>query len=91
MICETCKAKIPTLATRLRRVNSKLYQLGLTYHQSVPFEQIHCALSNHGFGPLTDEAGNATSLHANVGGKSWIHITWHRMSSGKYEVVAYVN
>lgn len=96
MNCETCNAKIPTLATRTKRVNDSLHGIGGRYFAQLcdAFEQIDITLSANGFPTMwngTDEAGTSTSLHLNVGEGKWLHVSWHRMDSGRYEVVAYVN
>src|ERR1700676_2763472 len=98
MNCDTCKVKIPTLRTRLSRVNSELHQLGLTYQENMgdAFRRIDSALLCHGFADTNSAEGNAgtdTSFHVCVSSDtaSWLHVTWHRMESGRYEVVAYVN
>ena len=93
-LCTNCKAKMPTLATRLRRVNSELHQLGLSYHDALPFPQINSTLERHGL-PLMEEAigeaVNKDSIHFNLLEDKWLHITFHRMESGRFEVVAYIN
>jgi hypothetical protein len=99
MNCDTCKAKIPTLRTRLSRVNSELHQLGLTYQENMgdAFRRIDSALLRHGFADTNFTEVNAdidaASFHTCVSSDtaSWLHVTWHRMESGRYEVVAYVN
>ena len=92
MNCETCKAKLPTLHTRLLRVNSELHQLGLSYWDYLPVYQVDSALTNHGFA-ATDlwQAGNDGRHHEEVGEGKWLSVSWHKMESGRYEVVAYVN
>ena len=96
MLCENCKSKIPSLATRCKRVNEALYKLGQTYHASTSaaFSDIDEALAANGFRKTFEvegEAGNLTSFHGGAGDSKWIHISWHKMPSGRYEIVAYLN
>jgi len=89
-LCSNCQVKLPSLAQRLRRVNSELQALGLKYHRVVPFDQITSALEAHGFtAPLFQAVG--TRYNEAVGEGKYISINLHRMESGNWEVVAYVN
>jgi hypothetical protein len=98
MNCETCNAKIPTLHTRLMRVNSELWELSRDYYTTLayPLGAIERILSKHGFA-ISDSpdvaicAGVDGRRHTEVGDGKWLSLTWHRMESGRYEVVAYVN
>ncbi len=95
MLCENCKATLPTLKTRTRRVNEHLSVIGMAYWNTLAeaFQAIDGALLSNSFSEMseaTEEAGTENSLHANVGEK-WLHISWHQMISGRYEVTAYVN
>ena len=94
MLCENCKATIPTLKTCVSRVNQLLWELGTEYHSSVPFKQIDIVLRANGFlttGESTAEGGTLTNFNACVGKGKWLHVSWHKMSSGRFEVTAYVN
>lgn len=91
MICTNCQAQIPTLKSRLNRVNAKLHELGLTYHQFVPYEQIDAILKQEGFEDTVGASEGDKKLDVCVGEGKWLHISWYRMGSGRYEVVAYVN
>ena len=99
-ICEQCQAKIPTMKTKLRRVNLILFHIGKVYHSNLvdAFGAIDQALISAGFpvmGEALSEAGNSTgafcSLHANLVEGKWLHVFWHRMPSGRFEVTACVN
>lgn len=89
MNCETCKAKLPTLKTRLTRVNDALHYLGTYYHNTLPLHEINDILTLHGFQEAT--FGQAGSVHEEVGEGKWLSMTFHRMDCGSWEVVAYVN
>jgi hypothetical protein len=96
MLCEKCKAAIPSPAARSKRVNEALHKLGLGYFSSMTeaFHAIDFALIAEGFASTveaTKESGNERSFHACVGDGKWLHITWYRMETGTYEVTAYVN
>lgn len=95
MICENCKAKIPTLETRLKRVNKALYILGTGYHATLGYSlnAIDRILTGNGFNDpeTTVTPSNDGWLHCPVGEGKYLHITWHRMASRLYEVTAYVN
>lgn len=96
MLCTNCQTKLPTTKARLQKVNSKLTDLGKTYwdNMSKAFAAVDTALVSQGFeetNGCTETAGTATSFHGNAGEGKWVHISWHRMESGRYELVAYVN
>lgn len=91
MNCSTCKAKIPTLASRLRKVNGKLWDLGLTYHEHVPHTEIDGILKQEGFEDTIGASYDGHKLNCSVGDGKWLHVSWYRMQSGRYEIVAYVN
>jgi hypothetical protein len=96
MICESCKAKIPTMATRLKRVNEGLHALGRIYWDTVGkvLHNIDGVLAANGFEQSTDvllRRETANSLHVAVATNKWLHVTWYRLESGRYEVTAYVN
>lgn len=95
-LCSECKAKIPTLQTRQLRVNSGLHQLGLEYPDTLGagLVRVYDTLRLHGF--TEPEVGHTLSqsdgrIHAEVGDGKWLSLSWHRMESGRYEIVAYVN
>jgi len=90
MKCERCRAELGTMAARLNKVNASLHNLGLTYHTSLPVYQIDSILVDNGF-VATDWTGVSTRLHQEVGDGKWLSIVCHRMESGNWEVVAYVN
>ena len=93
MNCPTCNAKVPSLAQRKRRVNSELYQVGLTYYDSLPMAPVDSILTSHGFASLEHGlyCGNEGRINEPVGDNTYLTMTWYRMSSGRFEIVAYVN
>ena len=77
-----------------RSVNSVLYALGHNaYHASVPLNTVNDALVANGFDALDEMllCGSRGMLHESVGRNRWLTLTWYKMESGNYEVVAYVS
>jgi len=71
-----------------------LWELDTKYHTSVPFKMIDAILHSNDFlttGEATAECETLTSLNACVGEGKWLHISWYKMPSGRFEVTAYVN
>src|ERR1700675_601935 len=86
MNCETCKAKLPTLKTRLTRVNDALHQLGLELWTSVPYHRIDTALEANVFNAPTYGAGTTQDrTHEEVGDGKWLTLSLYRHESGRYE------
>lgn len=79
--------------TNTRHVNNYLYEMGRAYHVSVPLDEVNTVLKTYGFDEL--EAiilcGREGRIHENVGHNRWLSLTWYKMDSGRYEVVAYVS
>ena len=77
-----------------RKVNAVLHELGRAYHDGLPISQIDSALEAYGFS-ATEPAiycgrdGNCSPMQ--VGDRTWLSLSWHKMESGRYEVTAYVN
>jgi hypothetical protein len=94
-LCTECKAKIPTMQTRLKQVNDALYRLGQYLHTSVPYMQIDNILETNGFNHPSYELikvdGQYSRSHDMVGEDKWLSFVLYRMESGRYEVTAYVN
>jgi hypothetical protein len=64
------------------------------YFKSLPIDEIREILKNNAFDPVPLEgiySGADGRIHEQVGKKSYILITWHKMSSGNYEVIAYLS
>ena len=95
MLCDKCKAELPGIASRLRRVNDALASLP-TYHASLGsgLVWVYDILRREGF--TEPEVGyslptNEGRIHAEVGSGKWLTVTWYKMPSGTVEIVAYVN
>lgn len=76
-----------------RMLNNFLYEMGRCYQASVPLDRVNDALRAYGFDELEPMllCGRDGHLHENVGRNRWLSLTWHKMESGRYEVVAYVS
>jgi hypothetical protein len=76
-----------------RAVNDALYGMGRTYHDGVPLTTVSELLVHYGFDALEDMllCGHVGSFNAEVGRNRFLTLSWYRMESGRYEVVAYVN
>ena len=87
----TRNAQQERIARRL--VNDRLHSLGLVYHVSLPISDIDNILGTYGFDE-TEPAiycGRDGRCSQQVGAYTWLHLSWHKMESGRYEVVAYVS
>jgi hypothetical protein len=82
------------------RVNHKLAQLSSgngdhTYYRSIPWGKILDAVVSEGFDGAIISGVNDNKpgrVHVNVGGNTWLLVTWYIMPvSKKYEVIAYVS
>ena len=79
--------------TARRKANGDLYALGLRYHESIPLGELDHILAKYGFN-VTEEAiycGRDGHNVEKIGNWSWFVLSWHRMDSGRYEIVAYVS
>ena len=77
----------------MKRVNDGLYQIGLKYWDYLPIYEIDSMLVENGF-EATEVAiycGRVGSAHEEVGHGKYLTFNWHRMDSGRYEIVAYLN
>ena len=76
-----------------KRLNENLYRLGLTYWECIPLSTMDAMLTHEGFRE-TEPAiycGRDGSSHERVGDYTWFTMTWHKMESGRYEVIAHVS
>lgn len=93
--CENCKTKIPTMVTRLHNLNCALAN-GRQYFDTLGAGLlfVYDTLRRFGFQEpdveysITQPDGR---LHLEIGEGKWVTASWHRMESGRFEVVAYVN
>ena len=75
------------------QVNNGLYDLGLKYHDYIPVYEIDSILVQNGF-DATEPAiycGRDGKTHDEVGHGKFLSMSWHKMESGRYEIVAYLN
>jgi hypothetical protein len=76
-----------------RLANNELYAMGTHYHDSLPIASIDRVLTECGFNE-TEPAiycGRDGRCSQQVGARTWLSLFWHKMDSGRYEVIAYVN
>jgi len=75
-----------------RRVNRALHAFG-NYHDFIPLDAVNIELADAGFDELPDMllCGAQGSINESVGRNRWLSLTWYKMESGRYEVVAYVS
>jgi hypothetical protein len=94
MLAPTIGFDNPTEEKRARTVlNTKLYNLGCTDHDGLPLHLIDGWLTEEGFNSLTEGiyCGHEGGVHEQVGPHTWLALTYYRMESGRYEVVAYLS
>lgn len=78
----------------LKWVNRVLSEMNHnTYHDGVPLDRVNDALRAHGFDELEAMwvCGREGRLNEPVGREKYLTLTWYKMESGRYEVVAYVS
>jgi len=87
---ETKMERHEELAAR-KAVNRKLQKMG-NYHDGIPAGMIGEWLVEEGF-EMEDAiyCGEDGRVHEQVGSHTWLAMTWHRMESGRYEIVAYLS
>jgi hypothetical protein len=77
-----------------KAANNDLHRLTFNrYHDGLALDSIDTILVRYGFDPLEDAiyCGRDGSVHEQVGAKTWISLTWHKMTSGRYEIVVYLS
>jgi hypothetical protein len=81
------------LARDQRHVNEMLYELGRASQVSVPLDRVNEMLASCGFDELEPMllCGREGRLHEPVGRNRWLALSWYKMESGRYEVIAYVS
>jgi hypothetical protein len=93
------RASSPSLATALRRANDTLFRLVKSaYFSAIPLDRIYDAAENEGL--VIDEEEKQCILCGREGRATWpltfggkriqsrLWITWYKMETGRYEVVA---
>lgn len=96
---EAAGAKMEARQARQRRqrltkqANEALYKLGLTYHESIPLAVIDAILSAADLNPLEAMilCGREGRINEPVGDNLYLTLNWFKMTSGRYEIVAYIN
>lgn len=97
MLCENCKAKIPTVETRARRVNRELQVAGLNYYDTIgeTTQVLRDTLTRNGFSVelfcFDDVDTNRYKVHFDAGDRLWLTASIYRMASGRYELTAYLS
>jgi len=63
------------------------------YTDGVPLDRVNDALRCKGFDMLEPMilCGRQGMIHQCVGRNRWLALSWYKMESGRYEVVAYVS
>ena len=88
-------AKDPSESSRRNKANKALDILCRKYHQSLPLTEIKEILSANGFNADAVDGiytGREGKSHEQVGPKTWMMMTWHKMEeTGTWEVVAYLS
>ena len=76
-----------------RHANDALYTLGRTYHEGLALSEIENILTVNGFAGMEPGiyCGRDGQVHEQVGTRTWITLVWHKMESGKYEIVSYLS
>ena len=76
----------------MRAVNAKLHEMGRVYHHGLPIHIIAGWLEEEGFSPMEAAiyCGAQGRVHEQVGPHTWLALTWYKMESGRYEIVAYL-
>lgn len=74
------------------KVNNALHTLGLTYHPSIPLTDIDTILTSNGFNALEEAiyCGREGNSNEPVGYGVYLSLSWYKMPSGRFEVIAYV-
>lgn len=74
-------------------VNRKLHTLGQRYHKGLPLAEVSAMLTEEGFSGMSDGVycGSEGRVHEQVGPHTWLALSWYRMESGRYEIVAYLS
>lgn len=75
-----------------KAVNVELQKITAGYHDSLLLTEISDILVNHQFKALEPAiyCGRDGRSTEQVGERTFFTITWHKMESGRWEVVAYV-
>jgi hypothetical protein len=75
-----------------KAANKSLASLA-SYHPFLPISYIDAVLAGYGFAPLEEAVycGREGRMTQQVGARTWIAMSWYKMESGRYEIVAYLS
>lgn len=80
----------------VKRANDVLSDdIGKKYHAAIPLQRVSDILDVNGFDPAKVGngiyVGESGRLHEPVGHGVYLTMTWYKMPSGRYEIVAYLS
>ncbi len=87
-------SKLRDRARMKRHANSALYDLNHNrYHDSIPVYDVDVILAQYGYNTLEPAiyCGREGQIHEQVDARTWLTMTWYKMESGRYEIVAYLS
>lgn len=76
-----------------KKVNADLQAINSQKHTGMPLKEITAILSQNNLDPKSIQEhlhGDEGRLNIQVGPEIYFSMTWYRMESGRYEIVAYV-
>jgi hypothetical protein len=95
--CNVCAQLLNVMTaaqeSKERKQANKLLQLLPIYSEGLQLEAMNAVLEEHGFKTLEPAiyCGRDGSAHEQVGQRTWLTFTWHKMESTRYELVAYLS
>jgi hypothetical protein len=87
-------APLPNERSARNKANRLLADLSRKYHQGIPTTELTNILDQAGFDSRPLEGiytGRDGKSHDQVGPKTWLALSWHKMDSGNYEINAYLS
>jgi hypothetical protein len=87
-------APLPNERSARNKANKALADLSRKYHQGIPTTELTNILDQAGFDSRPLEGiytGRDGKSHDQVGPKTWLALSWHKMDSGNYEINAYLS
>jgi hypothetical protein len=78
---------------RMRTAANRRLAAMPNYHRWIPTGDIDAALEASGLRRLEPAiyCGRQGRINEQVGERTWLTMTWYRLDSGNYEIVAYVS
>lgn len=90
LLVMSATAKLP--AKHRNRINRELDKLCKEYFPQIPIKEIQSILDTFELKiPDGIYCGHEGESMEEVGSGVWLRMTWYRMPSGKFEIVAYVS